>query len=252
MKRALVIGRGVQGRRWIMNLQNLDYIVEAYGRDFKEKSTQQYYDIIVVAVPHYAFLEVSEELARRGITARKVIIEKPGASNYDQFMRVRENLNKVGYAEMFLPLYIQYGFRKPRVVRYLVKLDKNEIKFIDKKREVIVLRSGREIDLNILRDLFWHPASLYRFPFVTLEYKVIHGENLYTIYALKGEGYIYVGRHPKKTERKIDGENVEFENPMKKQLEEDFEMLALERLPMSIWLALETLLKDESYSSGSW
>ncbi len=243
--KALVIGRGVQGKRWINNLERLGYSIEAYGRDYKEKlQRNQYYDIIILAVPHNAFLEVTEELRKRGIQSKKIIIEKPGARNLREYLRILENLYYIGYSEMFLPLYIEYGFISPRSVIYIGKLEKQLIKYVDTNEEIIKLVNGRTIDLNILRDLYWHPASLYRYPYFNLEMKIIKDE-MYQKFILRNrEASILLGRDPKEARREINGREVKFTNPMQKQIKRDYETLAVDKLPLSIWNALNRLLNQ--------
>jgi len=250
--RALIIGRGVQGQRWRNNLEGR-YEVEIYGRDYREKlRIGRKYDIIIVSVPHYAFKEVSETLREYRISGERVIVEKPGASSFEDFKAVKENLEYIsGKLEMFLPLYIQYkphindGILKTQRTTYITKLNLDEILYQDEN--CIYLRSGRCIDPNVLRDLFFHPASLYSFNSGILSGFILASrtvDGLYKIYEFENsiEGIrMVVGRY-KEERRIIDREPIKFDNPMKRHIENEYEELCLDKLPKTIWRELERIM----------
>ena len=238
MKRALVIGgTGVQGGRWVKNLKDLGYETYAYGRDYKERIKEGRYDLIVVSVPHYAFAEVIKYIDGN-LYFDEIIIEKPGARDYKEFQEI---LKRVPDAKMFLPLYIQYGYLEPKKITYLLKLDEKEIATIDYKNEIIILKSGRKIDSNFLRDLGFHPLSLYKnpeFELVAVRYNGIYGD--ITLIDEKGRRAEF-GRTYSILERKIDGKEVSFSNPMREMLENNYEELRLKNLPSRIWKNLDEI-----------
>jgi len=240
--RALVIGRGVQGRRWIDNLEKLGYSVKVCGRDYKFKiGRNETYDLIVIAVPHKAFIEVSRFLYARYIFSKRLIIEKPGASNIKEFKEIIRLLSYISNPEMFLPLYIEYGYRNPSKVTYLVNLKEDEISSYNE--DYIFLKSGRIIDRNVLRDLFFHPASLYEsLDGFLLEYKT--GSFPYEIYYFTDDfRKIVVGRS-RENIRMIDDIQIEFHNPMEKQIRNRYEELSLDKLPRRIWQKLDETLRS--------
>ncbi|RIB35647.1 MAG: hypothetical protein BXU00_00915 [Candidatus Nanoclepta minutus] len=250
--RALVIGRGIQGQRWKKNLEGR-YEVEIYGRDYREKlRIGRKYNIIIISVPHHAFKEVSETLRKYGISGERVIVEKPGASSFEDFKDVKENLEYVsGKLEMFLPLYIQYkpyindGILKTRKITYITKLNLDEILYQDEN--FIYLKSGRCIDPNVLRDLYFHPASLYSFNSGILSGFILASRTVngfYKIYEFENPfcGIRMVVGRDREECRTIDKEPIKFDNPMKGHIENEYEELCLDKLPKIIWGELERIL----------
>jgi len=248
--KALVIGRGVQGKRWENNLRSLGYDVRIYGRDYKDKlNREEDFRIIIVVTPYFAFGEVMETLRRYNISSKRLIIEKPGASNFEEYKKVIENANRISSdSQMFLPLYIQYkdlienGIIKPRRVTYVVKLNLEEILYKDEK--CIYLKSGRCLDPNVLRDLFFHPASLFFYDFnilsgFFLDRLIGNGhEKIYFFKNIVSRISMVIGRS-REEQRTINGSPIKFDNPMMRHINNSYEELRLDKLPKRIWIELE-------------
>jgi len=259
--KALVIGRGVQGKRWENNLRSLGYDVRIYGRDYKDKlNREEDFPIIIVAVPYFAFREVLETLNKYNISSKRLIIEKPGASNFEEYKEVMEHANRISpNSQMFLPLYIQYrdlienGIIKPRRVTYVVKLNLEDIVYQDER--CIYLKSGRCLDPNVLRDLFFHPASLFSYdPNILsgffLDYPIRKGyERIYVFKNITPGIGMIVGRSIGE-QRIIDNSPIKFDNPMMRHIYNSYEELRLDRLPKTIWkeldrhMSLDSILKE--------
>ncbi len=242
--RALLIGRGVQGKRWFNNLVRLGYEVKMCGRDYRNKiNGGEKYNLLIIAVPHKAFLEVVKYLYKEKVSSERIILEKPGASNLEEFLEIKENLESLGCSEMFLPLYIEYKYIEPKYVTYLVKINKEGISEVTS--DYIIMKNGRILDRNVIRDLFFHPASLYRdLNSFSLEYR--SGDFPYEIYFIKGKGRIVLGRYNKSI-RRIDGHEIVFHNPMEEHIKKRYKELELNNLPLKIWLKLDEILNKNGY-----